>query len=213
MDGQAHAAREALTKLDEHAVGRHELAKKHAAEAIAAQASQQPLKLVELARLQGLLKNAIAANKPNYTLVSFDPAQYLVETQLEYTDKIFLVDFKRPAAGILDLKDAQMDDEQYFAKVQADVTERTIEDVSGALETITSPISSLKAKQSNSATPSSAANSISEINESVNFQKSVVAMCRFDISEPGWEEQMMCFINQKLTSKLELENEMALPTG
>lgn len=144
-----------------------------------------------------------------YRLVSFSPPQYQVETKLEYTDKIFLVDFKRPAAGILDLKNAKMDDQQYFAQVQAEIEEKTIESISGALNTIKDPLVSLKPKTPNSAKPTSADTPEGESKNDVHFQKSVVAIQRFDISEPGWEDQMMCFVNEKLGVSQEIPVELA----
>ena len=89
-----------------------------------------------------------------------------------------------------------MDDEQYFSKVQADVTERTIQDVTYALDTLKDPLVALKT--SNKATPTSANTAEGDANEQVDFQKSVVATQRFDISEIGWEERMMAFVNERL---------------
>lgn len=132
----------------------------------------------------------------SYQLVSFNPAQLVVETELEYTDKIFLVDFRRPAGGVLNLNEASMDDEQYFSKVQADVTERTMADVNTAINTIKGP---LKPKKSaNSATPTAANSNESEQADDVHFQKSVVAIQRFDISEAFWEDRMMAFVSERL---------------
>lgn len=147
--------------------------------------------------------SALAAAKKSasvgYTLVSFTPAQLIVETNLEYTDKVFMVDFRRPAGGILDLSEASMDDEQYFAKIQADVTERTMADVSTAIKTLQGPLSSgAKKSKDNAATPTSASTPEGEQSNTVNFQKSVVAFKRFDISEPCWEERMMEFVNSRL---------------
>lgn len=172
-----------------------------AAEAQYAEAA--PVFEVELAQLQALLDTAIRDATPNYTLVSFTPAQYVVETELEYTDKIFLVDFKRPLAGVLNLKNAKMDDEQYFAQVQADLTERTLEDVSGALQTLTDPLQALRTN-ANIATPTSARSSPAEAKADIHFQKSVVAIKRFDISEAGWEDNMMAFVNERLTAPVVL---------
>jgi hypothetical protein len=134
---------------------------------------------------------AAAAAKPEYTLVSFCPAQLIVETELIYTDKVFLVDFKRPAGGILDLKQASMDDEQYFKNVQAEVQERTIQDISTAIATLTPGNSNNKAVPKSANTP---ADAVSD----VNFQKSIVACQRFDISEPDWEFRLSEFVNTSL---------------
>ncbi len=134
-----------------------------------------------------------------YTLISFTPAQFTVETELLYTDKVFLVDLKRPAGGVLDLKEASMDEEQYFSKIKAEVEERTLADISEALQTITDPVSNLfKSGKANQAIPTSAATPTAESNSDVNFQKSVVATQRFDISEPGWEERLQAFVNAHL---------------
>ncbi len=158
----------------------------------------QPVLEAELALENSKLELARLAATPGYAFVSFNPPQYQVETQLEYTDKIFLVDFKRPAAGILDLTNAKMDDQQYFSQVQAQIQEKTIEDISGALNTIKEPLISLRAKKTNSARPTSASTPEAEGTNDVQFQKSVVAIQRFDISEPGWEDNMTSFVNEKL---------------
>ena len=166
--------------------------------ALETRTTEQPNLEAELALAKGKLVLAIAAATPGYAIVSFSPPQYQVETQLEYTDKIFLIDFKRPAAGTLDLKNAKMDDQQYFSQVQAEIEEKTIESIGGALKTITNPLVSLGQKKSNSAKPTSASTPEGESKDDVHFQKSVVAIQRFDISEPGWEDEMMWFVNEKL---------------
>ncbi|MFO1002907.1 MAG: hypothetical protein U0936_21460 [Planctomycetaceae bacterium] len=141
----------------------------------------------------------LANTAVGYTLVSFTPAQLIVETDLEYTDKIFMVDFRRPAGGILDLSEASMDDEQYFSKIQAEVTERTMADVSSAIKTLQGPLSNgAKKAATNVATPTSASTPDGEQSNTINFQKSVVAFKRFDVSEPCWEERMMEFVNSRL---------------
>ncbi len=162
------------------------------------EAQREPELRKELDELQAAMKLARTKATTGYTLVAFSPPQYQVETQLEYTDKIFLVDFKRPVAGVLDVKNAKMDDQQYFAQVQAEIEEQTIESISGALNTIKNPLLSLKPKAANSAKPTSASTPEGESKEDVHFQKSVVAIQRFDISGPGWEQQMMDFVNEKL---------------
>ncbi len=132
-----------------------------------------------------------------YAIVSFTPPQYMVERELQYTDKVFLVDFKRPAGGVLDLTEASMDDEQYFAAVKAKITERTLEDVAEALKTVKDPLSKLAKKQSeNTAIPTTSETPVAESNNNVNFQKSVIATQRFDISEAGWEERLQSFVSE-----------------
>lgn len=131
-----------------------------------------------------------------HTLVSFSPAQFHVDSELQYTDKVFLVDFKRPAGGILDLTEASMDDEQYFSNVQAEVTERTMQDISSALGTLGKAFGSTA--QPNLASPISANSANTEKVETVSFQKSVIATKRFDISECGWEQAVRDFVDLHL---------------
>lgn len=135
---------------------------------------------------------------PKNALVSFTPAQLMVETELKYTDKVFLVDFKRPAGGVLNLNSADIDDEQYFSKIQADVTERTLADVSGAINTLKGPLGNLAKKNPNNATPTSAITPDGEVTNGVDFQKSVVAFRRFDLNEPDWELAMRGFVDSHL---------------
>lgn len=154
---------------------------------------------------QKALDDAIAAKEVaeqkaavGYTLISFTPPQFHVESDLQYTDKVFLVDFKRPAGGILDLQGATMDDEQYFSEVKAEVTERTMEDIGAAMKTIEGVVPSLRSSAGMKAVPVSAETPKNEASTSVNFQKSVIATKRFDISECGWEERMQDFVNEHL---------------
>jgi len=130
-----------------------------------------------------------------YALVSFSPAQLRVETELQYTDKIFLVDFRRPGGGVLNLKGAEMDEEQYFADLSAEITERTMEDISQALGTLGEAAARYRPGSTNRAIPVSADTPIGEANNAINFQASIVAMKRFDINECGWEQRMQRFID------------------
>ncbi len=154
-----------------------------------------PARQEALAQTQEFLQDAIKSAEAGYSLVSFKPAQLIVETQLDYTDKVFLVDFKRPAAGVLDLTEASMDDEQYFSKVQAEVEERTIQDVNAAITTLKGPLTAIKPTK---ATPTSADSTGTDQSMEVNFQMSVIATQRFDISEPDWEARMTSFVDTRL---------------
>ncbi len=140
-------------------------------------------------------KVAAANSAIGYTLISFTPAQFHVESELQYTDKIFLVDFKRPAGGILNLTGASMDEEQYFSDVQAEVTERTLSDIGDALTTVGGAVTKPKPT---AATPVSSETPAADGNNTVNFQQSVIASKRFDISESGWEQNMRDFVNGHL---------------
>ena len=158
--------------------------------------SALPQKQQDLERAKASAAAKADESQVTYRLVSFTPAQLVVETELEYTDKVFLVDFRRPAGGILDLKEASMDDEQYFAKVQADITERTMADVGSAINSLKGPLTARLS--SNRATPTAASTPGEQQAVDVHFQKSIVAIQRFDISQPNWECRMNAFVNQRL---------------
>lgn len=151
-----------------------------------------------------------------YALVSFSPPQLMVETELVYTDKVFLVDFKRPAAGILDLTEAKMDDEQYFSNITAEVTERTINDINTSLGTLQPALTQFKKPKVPTA-KATTANSPEADADNVGFKKSVIAYQRFDISEPDWECRLQEFVNCQLnrcgTSCPPITTPMAAPAS
>jgi hypothetical protein len=89
-----------------------------------------------------------------------------------------------------------MDKEQYFSDVQAEVQERTLQDISAALNTVGGVIK--KDSTAANATPVSADTPEAQSNQSVSFQKSVVASKRFDIAECNWEREMQDFVSHHL---------------
>lgn len=131
-------------------------------------------------------------------LQSFNPAQYEVKTDLAYTDKIFLVDFARPAGGTLELTNSgnhhgiEFDDEQYFKKIQAKVKEQTMEQVIGALEKFIPEDDTAGAQ-----TSAQIINPDGNLGN-VHFENSIVAYQRFDLARPNWEEEMNCFVQKYL---------------
>ncbi|MFM2097229.1 MAG: hypothetical protein RIS70_4353 [Planctomycetota bacterium] len=109
-----------------------------------------------------------------------------VQTRVIYTDKVFTVDFNRPAAGMLDLSNISFDDEQYFAKIRAEYTEQTLADISTAISTVRPLL----------ARPSAAA---AKADPNLAINQRVVAQTRFDIATPQWEELLQAFIAQHVT--------------
>jgi hypothetical protein len=97
---------------------------------------------------------------------------------------VFLVDFVRPAAGTLDMAKIEFDSEQYFANVEATVKEETIKDIKSAIDTLKGAISG--------------AQKSSEKRGGLTVVRSVVAIQRFDISEPDWEMQLQTFVESHL---------------
>ena len=144
--------------------------------------------------------------KEGVKLQSFSPPQYEVKTGLAYTDKVFLVDFVRPAGGSLNLINSDpkkdglaFDDEQYFKAIQADVTDQTMKQIAGALDEIAKIPGSLAKKPAASGNVVSA-NIVSPSSglPNVHFENSIVAYQRFDLARPHWEEEMNCFVEQYL---------------
>lgn len=107
-------------------------------------------------------------------------------TRVEYDDKVFTVDFKRPAGGILDITSITYDQEQYFKDVQATYTENTLKDINTAIGNVKTAIKSSA--------------SIPATQDKLAHETRQVATGRFDISVPGWEEELQCFVEQHITS-------------
>lgn len=100
--------------------------------------------------------------------------------ELLYTDKIFTVDFKRPAAGSYNLR-LDMSDKQYFEKIQHDVTDETIEKVAGLVEAVVGgPL----------ITPSALASK-----PDLKEVQSLVAVGVFNLDDPDFEQQVVVFLN------------------
>jgi hypothetical protein len=105
-------------------------------------------------------------------------------SEFMYTEKIFTVDFKRPAGGTYNLRLAMTDD-QYFQNIQHDVTDQTIKDVTRLLSALLPPGNVLPATAGG--TPGVAPN-VSEI-------KSLAAVGVFEIADPSFQQQVLAFLN------------------
>lgn len=130
-------------------------------------------------------------------LQSFSPPQYEVNSELTYTDKVFLVDFARPAGGSLTLGSSgdngiTFDKDQYFKTIQAKVEEETMKQVTAALGTVQKGftdagiISSSRVVTAETDIPN------------LKFEKSIIACQRFDLARPHWEEEVNCFVEEYL---------------
>jgi hypothetical protein len=106
------------------------------------------------------------------------------------TDKIILVDFKRPAAGMLDTS-MDFNDDQFFKKVQSSIEDDTINESAKLLKTVISLV-----------TPKSTGVTDEPAADNVNRKKlrRVVAYQRFDVNEPDYETQLDGFISRHLNS-------------
>jgi len=79
------------------------------------------------------LTQVTAGNVSSVERVELDVPVHAVEHDFINTEKIFTVDFKRPAAGTMDLTVDFKDDSQYFKQIKDKVTDETIKDVTGLL--------------------------------------------------------------------------------
>lgn len=104
-----------------------------------------------------------------------------------YTEKIFTVDFKRPAAGAFNLH-LQMTDDQYIQKVEHDVTDQTITAVGKLLQQLGTK--NLLGRTA-SLTENDPLSQLPQVN-------SIAAVGVFEIDAPDFEQQLSEFINTHL---------------
>lgn len=102
------------------------------------------------------------------------------------TDKVFIVDFKRPLSGSLNYK-ATFGDDQYFDEVSGKLEDTTITDVANLVATV-APMLGKPA----------AGNEKGAIGDELIVNKRVVAYRRFDIDATDFEMQVRCFLEEHL---------------
>lgn len=103
-----------------------------------------------------------------------------------YTEKIFTVDFKRPAAGTYNLR-LNLTDDQYIQQLQHDVTDNTIAQVTSLVTQLVPQ--GLRAETANVG---------EKVDELIEEVQSVVAVGMFEIDAPDFEDQMTAFIDGHL---------------
>lgn len=124
-------------------------------------------------------------------LQSFSPPQYEVDSVLAYTDKVFLVDFVRPAGGSLTIGENRadgitFDDDQYFKSIKAKVEEQTMAQIGTALGTVSGALTS----------SSGVVKGEDQDHPNLKFEKSIIACQRFDLARPHWEHEVNGFVQQ-----------------
>ena len=132
-----------------------------------------------------LLRNAKSVQRKNPAF----PLRTVQYTPIE-TEKIFLVDLKRPGAGTIGatLKfDAQ---EQYFNSIKTDVTDETLSAIS-ALVAQVAPGGLIGSPTNETGTPTAFQQRIKELN-------SVVASNVFEFDAPDFEQQVTAFLSEHL---------------
>ncbi len=120
---------------------------------------------------------------------------YAVRPEVVKSDKVFIVDFKRPGSGTLDLKLTFDEDEQYFKKIVSDLEDTTISDTAELVGTVIKRFGALSV--SKSFTPEDE----SKLKLKGIFRDTrVVAYQRFDINSVSFEQDVECFVNQHLNA-------------
>lgn len=125
------------------------------------------------------------------------------DTEVINTEKMFTVDFKRPAAGSIEMT-AEFE-EQYFKKIEDKVVDETIDDVANLLSK-TIPLLTPTVDTGDDANLNDTQVGKLEMTE----VKSVVAVGVFEFDEPDFEEQVMGFINCHVNNS---HNALTVPPG
>jgi hypothetical protein len=133
------------------------------------------------------------------TLVQLKPSkrQIGVDASIKKSDKLFFVDFKRPAGGTMDYTIDYGDGKsQYFKSIKYKVVDETISDINSALTTVfstTATKSTSKANASPSRKPATENDPAS--GPILSSTTRTLAWKRFDINEPDFEQQLTDFVN------------------
>jgi hypothetical protein len=106
--------------------------------------------------------------------------------EMVYTEKVVMVDFKRPAAGSANLK-VDFTEDQYIKNVQQDITDETLQRVNELVAT-TLP-SFLQAADGDQP---------QKIEDRVKEVKSIVAVGMFEVDDPSFELQVQQFLMENV---------------
>ncbi len=128
-------------------------------------------------------KHFLTKAQDGYRRVELPVPVRRVQMDFQYTERIFTVDFKRPAAGTLDLKLRFKEDQQYFEQIEQRVIDQTIQDVAKLIGAI-APRGVLAPAVAASAVPAD----LVEI-------ESVVAVGWFELDDPTFEHQVSAFLH------------------
>jgi hypothetical protein len=127
------------------------------------------------------------------TLLPLSKRHLDVLPNIQFSDKVFTVDLKRPAAGSLDYEiefQNEKDSPQYFQQISYHVVDQTLKDISAV-------IANLKPLSPPLAIPTAAKSSDSDSPEITPLTRTV-AWKRFDIHSPDFEDQVLAFVNEHL---------------
>jgi hypothetical protein len=115
-----------------------------------------------------------------------------INSMLVETEKVFTVDFPRPASGVLkyNVKMGDKQDAQYFKQIKNEITDNTIQDVAKAIAKV-APVLAKPASAGDFQTSAA-------IKDQLISEKRTIAWKRFDIDSPDFEEQVQFFVEDNL---------------
>lgn len=121
--------------------------------------------------------------------VHLDVPVRAVSTQVIKTEKIFTVDPKRPAAGVLaSTLDFQG---QYFKQIKYRNEDQTLDTINRVISSLASPGGILGGQGTSTAQ--------SDLDKNLLESESVVASALFEIDDPDFENQLKAFLDRHLT--------------
>ncbi len=128
----------------------------------------------------------LAAHDNRLVELSMNHRSFDVDAKIVETEKLFTVDFPRPASGTL-AYNLDMDPEsQYFKQIKNEITDNTIKDVAAAIGKVAPAIAKL--------TSAGKAKLSDDLKKNLIVESRTVAWKRFDIDSPDFEEQVRCFV-------------------
>lgn len=124
-------------------------------------------------------------------VISIEPVEVDVAVrdfahEFMYTEKIFVVDFKRPPAGSANLR-MNMTEDQYIDEIQHDITEQTVTAVTGLLGAFTGKPEPKPGTVSG--------NVVNPLKPDFKEIRSLVAVGIFEIDAPDFEQKIKQFLD------------------
>lgn len=142
----------------------------------------------------------IIQDKSHTAIPNINKSLRRVETHTVYTPKVMTVDFARPVAGTIniggdgDTNGVVLDEAGYFETIQGKVDDQTFEDLNAAIPNLKKLIATPTAYEA----AETAAKGLNTKLGGWHSYQAVIALKRFDINQPCWEDEVQAFISEHL---------------
>lgn len=143
-----------------------------------------PTHLKVIVKEKHFLANTSVGGINRYDYIKLPTPMRYVETDVEYSEKVFTVDFKRPAAGTMNLTLDMDAEKQYFDQIQHEVEDQTLDQI-GSLVGSLGQAGLFGAASTNT---NDSDNNLKEVESTVAYQL-------FEIDDPNFETQVKEFLN------------------